>query len=117
MINGPPEVVRLTVDLHEDVVEMPPPMCPGPHAIDPLPPDFRGEQRSEPIPPEPDGFVAYIDAALMQEVLDIPQRQRKTDVQHDGRANDLRRGFEVAEGRTFCHPATLLRRPARFKRV
>ena len=71
MINGPPDIVRLSVDLHENLIETPPAMCPGPHAIAPLSPDFIGEQWAEPVPPKADGFAADINSALMKQFLDV----------------------------------------------
>jgi hypothetical protein len=35
--------------------------------------DLRGEHRTKPVPPEPNRLVADIDAALEQEILDLPQ--------------------------------------------
>jgi hypothetical protein len=61
-------------------------------------PDFSGEQRAEPISLKADGFVADVDAALMQKIFDIPQRKRETDVQHDRQPDDLGRRLEIAEG-------------------
>ena len=40
--------------------------------MDPLLLDLGGEQRAEPIPPEPHRFVADVDATLKQQVLDLP---------------------------------------------
>ncbi len=39
-------------------------------------PDLRGEHRTEPVPPEPHGFVANIDTTLKQKIFNLPQRQR-----------------------------------------
>ena len=36
-------------------------------------PDLRGEQRTEPVPPEPYRLNADIDTALEQQVFDLPQ--------------------------------------------
>jgi len=33
----------------------------------------------EPLPPEPDGFMADVDAALVQQILDVAERQGKPD--------------------------------------
>ena len=76
VVDGAPEVVHLADDLHVDLVEMPPPMSEGPHPLDPLPADLGGEHRAEPVPPEPHRLVADVDAALGQQVLHIPERQR-----------------------------------------
>jgi hypothetical protein len=51
--------------------------------------DRCGEQRTEPIPPEPHRFVAYIDPALEQQIFDLPQGQRIADVHHHREADDL----------------------------
>ncbi len=41
--------------------------------------------------------MAYVDAAFMHKVLDIPKGQRKSDVHEYAKLDDLRRGLEVAE--------------------
>jgi len=33
--------------------------------------------------------VANVDAALIEQILDLPQRQRETDLHHHRKANDL----------------------------
>ena len=48
----------------------------------PLLSDLIGKHRPELVPPEPHRFVTEIDTALMQQILDIAERQRKPDVQH-----------------------------------
>jgi hypothetical protein len=48
----------------------------GPHALDALSADLVGEHRTEPVPPEAHRLVADVDAALEQQVLDVPKRQR-----------------------------------------
>jgi len=35
---------------------------------------------AEAVDPETDTFVAYIDAALVEQVFDIPERQWKSDI-------------------------------------
>lgn len=59
------------------------------HSVSLLPPDFSGEHRAKPVPPEPDRLVADIDAALVQQILDIAQRERKANVQHHRQSDDL----------------------------
>lgn len=58
--------------------------------------------------------MADLDAAFMQMVLDIAERQREPDVHHHGQANDLGRGLEVPEREALGHPARLGDRPARL---
>ena len=96
----------LAVDLHEYLIQMPAPTD-RPHPRNTPFSDFRGEQRAEPVPPEPHRFMADLDAALMQEVLDVAQGQREPDIHHDCQADDLRAGLEVAKGAAFCHPPKL----------
>jgi len=52
--------------------------------------DLCREHRTEPVPPEPHGFVADIDAALGQQIFDLPQRQWIADLHHHREADDLR---------------------------
>ncbi len=72
MVDRPPKVVNFTVDLHEHLVQMPPPMA-GPHTFNPPFADFGGENRTEAMSPVPNRFVADIDTAFMKQVLDVPQ--------------------------------------------
>ena len=57
------------------------------------------------------------DPAFVQQVFDIPERKRKTNVEHHSEADDLGAGFKVAKGRAFCHSRRLGRCAARLKRV
>jgi hypothetical protein len=41
------------------------------------------KHRPKPVPPHSDGLVADVDAALEQQILDVPQRKREADVHHD----------------------------------
>ena len=72
VVDSSPEVVPLPVDLHEDFVQVPLPTA-RLHPLDPAFPDLVGKNRAEPPPPEADGFMAYVDAPFMQNILDIPQ--------------------------------------------
>jgi hypothetical protein len=57
--------------------------------------------------------MADIDATLEQQIFDLPQRQRITDVHHHRDADHLRRAVEIAE-RIF-HPQRLRIDLAPFK--
>ncbi len=61
-------------------------------------PDFRGEHRTEPVPPEPHGFMANIDAALDQQIFGLAQRERITELHHHREADHLGRAIEITEG-------------------
>src|SRR6056297_1346059 len=106
VINSTPQVVLFAIDLHEHLVQTPAPPA-GAHALDPPLSDLGGEDRTEPMPPEPDGLVADVDAALMEQVLDIPQREREANVEHHRQADDLLARLEVLEGAGFAHTGTL----------
>ena len=95
VIDGPPEGVGDTVDLYENLLQMPPPVGQGPHSRDPFAADLGGEHRAEAVPPEPHDLAVDLDAALMQEILDVAQRQRVADVEHHRQADDLWAGLEV----------------------
>ncbi len=58
--------------------------------------------------------MAYVDASLVQQIFDIPKRERKSDVQHHRKADDLRAGFEVLEGGRSGHSQKLRNRPTRL---
>lgn len=62
-----------------------------------------------------DSFVADLDATLVQQILDIAQRQREADVEHHRQTDDLGAGFDIAEGAAFCHSGTLFCLPAFLK--
>jgi hypothetical protein len=47
--------------------------------------------------------MADVDAALVEQVFDVSKRQPEPDIHHHRQADDLRRGFEVAE--RVAHPA------------
>jgi hypothetical protein len=56
--------VVLAIDLDENLVEPPTPVRECPHPVDPFAPDLSGEHWPEPVPPEPLGLVADVDAAM-----------------------------------------------------
>lgn len=61
--------------------------------------------------------MADVDASFIQQILHVPKRERKPDVEHHSQPNDLGAGFEVLEWRVFGHHGTLRDRPARLKSV
>ena len=106
MINSPPQVMPLTVDLHEHLVQVPAPSA-GFHAFDAALADLGGEDRAKAEPPEPDGLMADVDATLVKQILNIPQRQREPDIHHDRQADDFRAAVEIREWVAFCHARRL----------
>src|SRR5271157_2174692 len=91
MVDGAPEIAELAVDLHEGLIQMPPPLRIATHVRHPLLSDLGGEHRAKPVPPKPDGLVADVDPALGQQILDVAQRQRISHVHHHDQTDDLRR--------------------------
>lgn len=65
--------MQFTVDLHKNLVEVPPPVA-RPHPRNSTFPDLGDEQWAEPVPTKPHRFVANIYAALVQQILHIPKR-------------------------------------------
>ncbi len=49
------------------------------------------EQWTEPVPPQPNRFVAEVDSALEKQVIHIPQRQRKPDIHEYDKPDHLGR--------------------------
>jgi len=70
---------RIAVDLHDNLVQMPAPAA-RPHSLNPPFSDFCRKHRAEPVPPETEGFVTHVDAALMQQIFDVAQRKREPDI-------------------------------------
>ena len=89
VVDSPPKIVPLSSYLHEDLVQVPLPLRTSAHRFRSAFPDFVGELGAEPIDPETDAFVADVNAALVEQVLDIPQRERKPDIHQHGELDDL----------------------------
>lgn len=117
MIHGTPKVMLLAIDLYENLIQVPLPIGIGAEILDAFPADLGGEYRAEPIPPKADRFVAYVDATLVQQVLDILKRKRETDIHHHRQANDFWATMEVLERVAFCHCKTLRNLPIRINRI
>ncbi len=117
MIDSAPEIVLHPVDLHEHLVEVPASMPETPHRLDAAAPDLRGKDGAETVPPEPNRLMCDIDAPLVQQILDVPQRERIPDIHHHREADDLGRGLEVAEDAGVAHPVRLAALPASGKPI
>lgn len=97
VIERAPAVIGLGVDLHEHLIQVPAPVSKTPPEADTALAHLAGKHRPEPVPPEPDGFMAQIDAALELQILDVPQAQREADVHHDHQADYFGRCVETAK--------------------
>lgn len=69
------------------------------------------------MPSEPDRFVAHVDPALVQRVLDISEREREPDIEHHGQANDFVAGSEATEKVRFGYGPRLNYRAAMLKNL
>ena len=75
---------------------MPAPVA-RPHALNASLADFGGVNWAEAVPPEMDRLSADLYTALVQKALDIPERERESDVLHCRQVDDLVRHIEVLE--------------------
>ncbi len=80
VINGPPKIMPLAIYLHKDLVHMPLPFGVCSKLLNTLSSGLRSKHRTKPVPLIPDSFVAHVDASLVQQVFDIPKREREADV-------------------------------------
>ena len=75
----------------------------------------RHEHGPEPSPLEPHRLVAHPDAAIVQEVLHVPEREREADIQHHRQADYFGRGPEVLKRAALGLSVRLGRPPAPLK--
>ena len=107
----------LAVDLHGNLVQVPLLIRVCTHFLVKFGADFSGKNRAKSIPPAPQSFVADVDPALVQQVLDIAERKWKSNIHHDRQADDLGAAMKVLEGVCFRHQKRLGNRPARLKQI
>jgi hypothetical protein len=69
VIDRSPKVVGLSVDLHENFVQVPLPVRIRPQLLHPLSPDLGSKHQAESVPPKSNRLMADVDAALMQKHL------------------------------------------------
>jgi hypothetical protein len=87
------------------------------HFLDTFTADFSGKHRAKSIPPVPHSFVAYVDPALVQQILDIAKQKWKSNVHNDCQADDLVAAVKVLGGVCFRHQRRLRSRPARLNQI
>jgi hypothetical protein len=97
VVDCPLEVKHLAIEFDVDLVEMPSPMGELTHLLHPPAADLAGENRAEPVAPQPHRLVADVDAALEQQVLHVAQRQGVPNVHQDDQPDDLGGGIEPAK--------------------
>lgn len=82
MIDSASKVVLHDGDLHEHLVETPASMQEMAHHLGLASTNFGRKNRPEPALPEPHRLVRDVDARLVQQVLDVPQRKQVADVHY-----------------------------------
>lgn len=97
VIDSAPEVVAFTVDLHENLVDMPAPVRERTHTIHPPASDLSGDHQAKSVPPKTNRFVTDIDPAFAQQILDIPQRQREAHLVNQREADAHGARLELVE--------------------
>jgi len=85
LVNGAPEILPLTLDIHEEFIQMP--NVTQSALSSPEPSGIFGPELPTPLP---DGLAADCDPALCQEVFNISQAQAESVVAPNGMAYDLR---------------------------
>jgi hypothetical protein len=73
VINGTPQIMRLSIDPDEHLVQVPAPLRKRPMMKAPFP-DLRSKHRTETVPPEPHRLVTDVYAPLEEQIFDLPQR-------------------------------------------
>ena len=117
MVHGALQLVLHSIDLHENLIQMPLPIRISTKLLDSILADFFGEHRAKPVPPEPDSFMADIDAAFMEKIFQDSKKERKPNIQHHRQADDLRGRVEVAKRGFHKHISKLLPSPNRLKPI
>jgi hypothetical protein len=87
-------VLHPAVQLHVRIVQVPSPLAKTPHARGTLAAYVAGEQGPVPVPPLPLRLVADADAALEEQVLHVPQRERKAHLHQHHETDHLGRRVE-----------------------
>lgn len=73
------------------------------HLVDASAAYLGGKHRAKSSRPAPHGFVADVDAAFVQQILDVAQRRRESDVHHHRQTDDLGARLEILERAAFGH--------------
>lgn len=81
--------MSFTIDPHKNLIQVPAPLNPVLMTGRSLLPDLGCENGPEPVPPETNGLMADVDATLMQQVFNLSQRQRETNIHHHRQTANL----------------------------
>jgi ribosomal subunit interface protein len=72
-VNGPPEVMHLSIYLYENLVQVPLPVRIRSHPTDPVSSYLSSKHRTKSIPPKPNCFVADLNASLVQKIFQVTE--------------------------------------------
>ena len=97
MVDRAPQIVRLTIDLYEYIIEAPALPSDLAKLLGSTLLDLSRHHWAEAVPPKSHRLVSDVDAAFVKQVFNVPKRERKADIHHHRKTNDLRRRFEIAE--------------------
>jgi hypothetical protein len=89
VIHGAPKIVRLAVDLHEHLIQVPSPIRTCAHLANPFLANLCGRQRDKAVQPKSNRLIADVYATFVQRILHIPKRKREADVHYHGQTDDL----------------------------
>ena len=103
LIHGPPKILLLAIDPHEDFVQVP---DIAEAALAPL--QLSSIVRTELLTPMSNGFIGDHDSAFGEKILDISETQAETMIDPDGMANDFDRKTVTVVTRTMGFQALSL---------
>jgi hypothetical protein len=86
LVDGPPEILTLTVDGSKHLIHVPRVTRPGAPAT-----ELIGIRLPELPAPLPDGFVGHDDSAGEQQLFDVAIAETEAEIEPDRVANNLRR--------------------------
>lgn len=101
-IDGPPRIMALAINHHERPVQIQLPMSSRSHPFRLLHADLSGEPWAKSVSKEASSSIAHYNFTLMQQIPDIENLQRETEVQHHRLADHLRRSIEAARSEAIC---------------
>jgi len=103
LVNGAPEIVLLTPNVHEEFIQVPRIAQPTLATL-----ERTSVLGTELQTPQSDGLVSDDDPPLCQEIFDISEAQAEAVVEPNGMADDLRREpVSAVAGCVAIHPASL----------
>ena len=94
LVNGPPEKEAFIVYPDENLVEMPGPVREV-RVLHALLPDRPREHGPKAVPRKSNRLMRYVNAALVEQILDVAKREREPDIHHHRKADYLGRSFEI----------------------